>query len=107
MSWKKGQWKIICDVCGWEFLSSEIRKRWDGLLVDKNCFEHDHPQKYLRVQSDPKPLPSDWIRTEPTDTFVAVCTAYTSQAIAGIGIPGCIIPSRNNNLSYNEYGSST
>lgn len=105
MTWRKGKWKIICDVCGWEFYSDEVKKRWDGLLVCHKDFEHDHPQKYLRVPNDPTPIPADWIRTEPEDVFVAVCTAYTSQGIAGIGIAGCAIAGKNNNLPYSIYGS--
>ncbi len=91
MTWAKGQWKVICDVCGWEFLSSEVRKRWDGLLVDRRCFETDHPQKYLRVQSDPRPVPPDWIRVEPELLFVAGCTYNGTRGVAGYGIAGCAI----------------
>lgn len=99
-----GQWKIACDICGWRFPSSVIKKRWDGQLTCPADFEHDHPQKYIRAIADPKPVPSDMIRRWQ-DEYVGVCTAYTSQAIPGIGIPGCMIPSRNNNLPYAIYGS--
>lgn len=105
MSYVKGQWNIICDVCGWEFKSGQIKKRWDGLLVCDKDFELDHPQKYIRSRADPKPVPSDFIRPEPEDVFVGVCTLYTSQAIPGIGVPGCLIPSQDNNLPYHIYGA--
>lgn len=105
MTYKKYQWNIICDVCGTKYKSGQIRKRWDGLLVCAADFELDHPQKYIRVHSDPEPVPADLIRQEPEDVFIGVCTAYTSQAIPGIGVPGCLIPSRNNNLPYHVYGA--
>jgi hypothetical protein len=100
-----GQWNIICDVCGVEYKSSVIRKRWDGLLVCDKDFEYDHPQKHIRAISDPKPVPADLIRYEPTDVFIGVCTVYTSQAIPSIGIPGCIIPSKNTGLPPHIYGT--
>ena len=96
MTWRKGKWKVICDVCGWEFYSDEVKKRWDGLLVCHKDFEYDHPQKYLRVRSDPVPVPSDWIRKEPAeDTYIPlVCTVYTSNALSGYGVAGCMVAGR-------------
>ena len=32
-NYKKGDWNIICDVCGCKMKRSEARKRWDGMLV--------------------------------------------------------------------------
>jgi len=104
MSHVAGQWNIICDVCGFEFKSGVMRKRWDGLIVCNDDFERDHPQKYIKSHSDPVPVPSDMIRQEPEDQFILVCTRYTSQGIAGIGVAGCMIAGQNNGLPYN-YGS--
>lgn len=28
-----------CDVCGFDYLRSELRKRWDGAIVCKKDFE--------------------------------------------------------------------
>jgi len=105
MSHVKGQWNVICDVCGFEFKSAVMRKRWDGLVVCKDDFELDHPQKYIKGRADPIPVPSDLIRFEPEDQFIGVCTAYTSQAIPGIGLPGCLIPSKDVGLPYSIYGA--
>ncbi len=99
--YKRGQWLAICDVCGFKFSSGEIKKRWDGLMVCHDDWETDHPQKYIRVPSDPKPLP--WARPRPADQFVAICTRYTQQAIAGIGVAGCMVAGQNNNLPYSQY----
>lgn len=105
MTYKPYQWNIVCDVCGREYKSGEMRKRWDGLVVCNLDYELDHPQKYIRVHGDPKPVPADMIRQEPSDTFVVVCTRYTQQGFAGIGVAGCMISGKNNNLSYNIYGT--
>lgn len=86
--YKPGQWKAICDVCGFEFYSGEMRKRWDGLMVCAQDFEHDHPQKYLRVGADKIAVP--WVRSEPTDQFVSVCYAYASQSYADISEADCM-----------------
>jgi len=82
-----GKWNIICDVCGWEFKSTEVRKRWDGLIVCHKDWEPDHPQKFLRVRSDPRPVP--FIRDEPEDTFTYVCYMYANQAYADIAEADC------------------
>lgn len=88
-SYKKGAWSVICDVCGFEFKSDEVRKRWDGLIVCDKDFEHDHPQKYIRARTDPKPVP--FVRAEPPDVFIPICTIYNSQGIAGASVAGCAI----------------
>lgn len=86
--YQAGKWKAICDVCGFEFYNDELRKRWDGLMVCDSDFEHDHPQKHLRVRGDKQSVP--WVRSEPADTFVAVCYQYASQSYAGISEAGCM-----------------
>ena len=74
---KKGSYNIICDVCGVRSKANEVRKRWDGLIVCAKDWEPDHPQKYLRVPSDPKQVP--FVRSEPQDTFVNICFVDTKS----------------------------
>jgi hypothetical protein len=94
--YKKGCWNVICDVCGFEFKSDEVRKRWDGFIVCKDDFEYDHPQKYLRVREDSQSVP--FVRSVPEETFIQVCTVITSQGIAGYGVAGCSTAGVDNNL---------
>jgi hypothetical protein len=94
--YKKGCWNVICDVCGFEFKSDEVRKRWDGFIVCKDDFEYDHPQKYLRVREETSSVP--FVRNEPTDTFIIVCTLITSQGVAGMGTANCARAGIDNNL---------
>lgn len=63
MPWKRGQWWAVCDVCGFEFLSGKLKKRWDGLMVDDACFETRHPQEFVRSVKE-STIP--WSRPEPT-----------------------------------------
>lgn len=98
--YKPGQWKAICDVCGFEYYSSEIQKRWDGLMVCKHDFEYDHPQKFLRVREDNISVP--WVRSEPEDTFVHYCNIYAVYAYAGMGEAGCMQANKSSPLSYTQ-----
>lgn len=85
-----GKWNIICDVCGFKFKSDEVRRRWDGLIVCKDDFEHDHPQKFIRVKADG--LPVNPIRNRPAEVFVVrQCTPFTVQALADIGTADCML----------------
>jgi len=93
---KSGEWNFICDVCGFKKKISEGRKRWDGLLVCHEDWEVDHPQKYLRVRETGTAVPI--IRDEPTDNFLLVCTIITNQGIAGLGVAGCMVAGRDNNI---------
>lgn len=85
--YKKGQWNVICDSCGFEFKSSELQKRWDGLMVCADDFEHDHPQKHLRVHETSSS--AAWVRSEPPDTFVSVCYIYGRSAYADLAEADC------------------
>lgn len=86
---KKGSWNAICDVCGGKYKMLELRKRWDGLVVCKDDFETDHPQKYIRVRESGLAVPE--IRNRPQDVFVegAVCNYITSSGLADIAVADC------------------
>jgi hypothetical protein len=97
-TYKAGNWNAICDVCSFKFKATELKKRWDGLMVCEKDFELDHPQKYLRVREDRTSVP--WVRPRPADVFVPVCTVNGSSAIPGYAIPGCMIPSKPKAYNY-------
>ena len=71
--YKPGCWNVICDVCGVRFKSDQVRQRWDARIVCKDDWESDHPQKYLRVRSDVRPVP--YVRPEQDDQFITVTYA--------------------------------
>jgi hypothetical protein len=89
-----GDWKAICDVCGRTFKASQIRKRWDGLMVCSSDFETRHPQDFVRGVVDTQVVP--WNRTQSTDDFsnAPFCTIVSIQCVAGLGTAGCAIVGR-------------
>jgi hypothetical protein len=77
-----GKWNVICDRCGGKQKSDEVTKTWDGLIVCKpevtpGCFEHRHPQDFVRPVTDNQSVP--FVRAEPTDQFVDV--TYISESV--------------------------
>lgn len=91
--WKSGDWNAICDICGFKFKASELRKRWDGLMVCDTDWETRHPQEFIRPLPDQQKLP--WTRPEGTDQFITVCTPVGRQGVAGYGVAGCAIAGLN------------
>lgn len=65
---KLGEWNAVCDLCGFKFKSSELKKRWDGLMADRLCYELRHPQDFLRVPREDISVP--WARPQGENTFV-------------------------------------
>ena len=65
-----GNWKVVCDVCGFQFPSGDTLERWDGLRVCNKDYETRHPMDFLRVSAETA-IPS-YVRPEPTDQFVSV-----------------------------------
>lgn len=66
--YKSGDWQVYCDVCSKAALASDIKKRWDGLLVCPADFESRHPQDLLRVRQERISVP--FSRPEPEEVFV-------------------------------------
>jgi hypothetical protein len=64
MSYKPGNWLAICDRCGREYLSGELRKMWNGLMVDSRCWEPRHPQEFIHGIKEAIPA---WYSNEPAD----------------------------------------
>lgn len=68
--WKSGLYNAICDVCGFKYKSSDLRQRWDGLMVCHKDWETRHPQDLIRPLPEQKKLA--WTRPEATDTYISV-----------------------------------
>lgn len=66
--WKPRDPNAICDECGFKYKQSELRRRWDGLMVCKQDWEPRQPQDFVRGVQDQKPLP--FTRPEAPDTFI-------------------------------------
>lgn len=63
-----GSWNGICDVCGQKHKASNLKKRWDGLIVCPDDYEERHPQDFVRAKQDKITVP--FTRPRPTDVFV-------------------------------------
>lgn len=68
-------WSVTCDVCGFNFLNDELKKRWDGMMVCDKDWEPRHPMDFLKTKPDKQMVP--WTRPEPTETWVEVTYTYT------------------------------
>ena len=71
MTFKVGDYLVICDQCGFRRYASECRMTWDKLFVCADtCFEPKHPQ-----YTPPKPLGEKQTvpihRPEQTDIFIS------------------------------------
>lgn len=85
--YKPGTWNCICQLCGRQFKSDEVRKRWDGLIVCKNDWEERHILDFLRTRPDgSSSVP--FTSPEPTDVFVEVVALQNTQAIPALAIAG-------------------
>ena len=77
-----GSWNAICDQCGVKRKSSQLTKRWDGLIVCKTevrpgCYETRHPQDFVRTVVDDQHVA--FSRPEPADQFTSV--TYVDRSV--------------------------
>lgn len=47
-----GDSNAICDVCGFKFKQSQLRKRWDGAMCCTKDWESRHPQDSIKARSE-------------------------------------------------------
>ena len=53
---KVGDHNAFCDVCGFKYKASELRKRWDGMMTCSEDYEPRNEQDFLRSIAE-KPAP--------------------------------------------------
>lgn len=80
---KRGSWNSVCDVCGFEYKSHELKLRWDGMRVCKEDWEVRHPMDlYKGPIGTESQVP--WTRPEPTDILIDVSfPGSSSTALPG------------------------
>jgi hypothetical protein len=83
-----GNWKVTCQSCGFWFPSSEIRKRWDGLLVCEKDWESRHPQTLIKIREETS-VPAFVSKDTDPDQIVQVCTLPDSSCYIGMARVGC------------------
>ena len=89
---KSGSYNTICDVCGFKYKASDLKMRWDGLMVCERDWEIRHPQELIRPIQDQNKLP--WTRPESNDSFTIICTVNGRSGLAGYATAGCAIVGR-------------
>lgn len=58
-----GDTKACCDVCGFDYKGSQLKKRWDGAMVCAEDWEPRHPQDTIKIRPErnnvenPRPRP--------------------------------------------------
>ena len=83
-----GTWRVICHVCGFEFPSSDIVRRWDGLLVCHKDNEPRHPQTLIKIRGETS-VPA-FVSAEPTpDVEIFFCDIFRSSGYADMGTADC------------------
>lgn len=65
-----GDSKAVCDVCGFDYKQSHLKKRWDGAMVCHKDFELRHPQDFLKAVSEKNNVKD--ARPAPAYHYVAV-----------------------------------
>ena len=106
--YKRGDYNAICDVCGFKFKASEMRKTWKGLYVCHDDYEPRQPQDFLRARTDKQSVP--WARVEPDDTFIlTTCDFWSHSPMADFGTADCATVGGNTdiNLLIETYGASS
>tara|TARA_R110000868_G_scaffold272767_1_gene531995 strand:- start:76 stop:483 length:408 start_codon:yes stop_codon:yes gene_type:complete len=91
--WEAGSWIALCDACGKKFKANDLQKRWDGLMVCLEDFEQRQPQDFVRGSTDKIAVP--WSRSEPEDTYEAICTIEGITAFCGLAMAGCSLAGNN------------
>ncbi len=56
------EYNAVCDSCNDQVKASELRLRWDGLMVCKADWETRHPSDFYRTRNDAHKLP--WTRVD-------------------------------------------
>jgi len=84
-----GDYNAACYECGRKRKASQLKRYWKGYYVCAEHWEPRQPQDFVRGIPDIQTPP--WVQDQ-TDTYIQVCTPYTSSAIPGYAQPGCMIP---------------
>lgn len=85
---KLGDWKATCDICGFDFHASDLRKNWRGLYVCKKDFEPREELDFLRGVPDNPNVP--WTRPDTTAAIDKPISPWniSGSAIAGFAVSG-------------------
>jgi len=55
MSFKSGDFYVTCPITGFQHYRSEMKMRWDGVLVHKDQWNPEQPQDKIRIRPEKVP----------------------------------------------------
>lgn len=84
--YRSGDWLAACDICGFRFYASQLKKNWKGEYVCEADFELRHPQEFIRVPKEDVSVP--WVRDE-TDILLFQCWIWAITAYADLAEADC------------------
>jgi hypothetical protein len=96
-----GTWAANCDVCGFRFPSSKLKKRWDGAITCDTDWETRHPQTLIKLRGETA-VPA-FTRKNPI-VFADQCFIEGVSGYAGYAIAGCMVAG-NNSLTPEQLAS--
>jgi hypothetical protein len=73
-TYNSGDWNATCDSCGRKFKASQLKKRWDGLMVCEADWEPRHSLDFVRSRADKQTPP--WIRPKAQLIFNHILGVY-------------------------------
>lgn len=85
--YKSGDWNAVCDICGFRFKASKLKKNWKGQYVCEADFELRHPQEFVRVR--PEKISVPWARPESDLEIGPACFIWDQSAYTGLAVVGC------------------
>ena len=65
---KRGDFNAVCDICGFKFKGSQLRKRWDGFMCCQDDWEPRPKQEFIRGIKENQA--TSFSRPESTDVFI-------------------------------------
>lgn len=83
-----GSWAYVCQSCGFEFPSEDIKLRWDGLRVCKKDWEPKHPQLLIKIREETA-VPA-FVNSPGTAIFATYCDINGNSAFADMGTADCM-----------------
>lgn len=77
-------YNAICDGCGRKMKASQLRKRWDGLMMCREDWEPRHPMDFYKTRNDSHKLP--W--TRPDSNGEDIGPPLNPETITTTPLPG-------------------
>lgn len=71
------QYNALCDGCGFKKKNHQLKKRWDGFMMCKDCWEPRQPLDFYRSRNDVHKLP--WTRPDNDGISVAPAQSRVAQ----------------------------